>query len=182
MAAPEYVPVKPMDDVRTYESPPRRPGSWLSTRPGDLLGENPQGDRFGNAGPDQGYALLLARRLTDKLHLQAGEAEDDAVAGCVAVAMKRASLLGRAPIIHDLTAAFTIWGFLDENPAAELVALRKPAFDQAAITLHYAERRRIVAAVREEALRKPHATIADEHNADWRALLDVSALEHAGHG
>ncbi len=96
--------------------------------------------------------------------------------------MKRASLLGRAPIIHDLTAAFTIWGFLDEKPAAELVAVRKPAFDQAAVTLHYAERRRIVAAVPDEALRKPHATIADEHKADWRALLDVSVLEHAGHG
>ena len=182
MAAPEYVPIKPMDDVRTYESPPRRPGSWLSTRPGDLARENPQGVRFGHPGPDQGYALLLANRFADKLHLQDGEAADDAIAGCVGVALKRASQFGRAPVIFDLTAAFTIWGFLSESPASALVTLRKRAFDEAAVPLHYAERLRIVAAVRDDALRKTHAEIADAHKADWQALLDVSVLEHAGHG
>ena len=63
MAAPEYVPVKPMDDVRTYESPPRRPDPWLAQRPGDLKTGQPRGVHFGNPGPDQGYALVLARRL-----------------------------------------------------------------------------------------------------------------------
>src|SRR5258706_12896819 len=130
MAAPEYVPVRPMDDVRTYESPPRRPGSWMSTRPGDLAGANPQGDHFGHPGPDQGYALLLAKRLCNKLHLEPGEEIDDVMAGCVGVALKRASLVGRAPVIYDLTAAYTVWGFFDEQPAAELVALRKTAFDE----------------------------------------------------
>jgi hypothetical protein len=178
MAAPEYVPVKPMDDVRTYESPPRRAGSWLATRPGDLRGENPHGDRFGHPGPDQGYALLLAKRLRDKLHLEAGEAEDDVIAGCVGVALKRASLLGRAPVIYDLTAAFTVWGYLDEKPSADLVALRKRAFDEVAVPLHYAERLRIVGAVRDDALRKLHTAIADDHARDWRALLDVGVLEH----
>ena len=124
MAAPEYVPVRPMDDVRTYESPPRRPGSWLSTRPGDLQGNSPHGDRFGNPGPDQGYALLLAKRLSDRLHLEPGEKVDDVMAGCVGVALKRASLLGRAPVIYDLTAAYTVWGYLDDKPATELVSLR----------------------------------------------------------
>jgi hypothetical protein len=177
MAAPEYVPVKPMDDVRTYESPPRRPGSWLATRPGDLRGENPHGDRFGNPGPDQGYALVLARRLSERLHLEAGEQEDDVVAGCVGVALKRASLLGRAPVIHDLTAAYTIWGYLDAKAPDELVALRRRAFDEVALPLHYTERHRIVAAVRDDGLRTLHTAIADAHEADWRALLDVKALE-----
>jgi hypothetical protein len=182
MAAPEYVPVKPMDDVRTYESPPRRPGSWLATRPGDLQGENPHGDRFGNPGPDQGYAFLLAKRLANRLHLESGEALDDVMAGCVGVALKRASLLGRAPVIYDLTAAYTVWGYLDESPVAELVQLRKKAFDEVALPLHYTERHRIVAAVRDDTLRKLHTAIADDHAADWRALLDVDALEHASHG
>ena len=48
--------------------------------------------------------------------------------------------------------------------------------------LHYTERHRIVAAVRDDALRKLHTAIADDHEADWRALLDVKALEHASHG
>jgi len=57
MAAPEYVPVKPMDDVRAYESPPRRPDPWKAVRPGDLHGSQPRGDGLGSPGPDQGYAL-----------------------------------------------------------------------------------------------------------------------------
>jgi hypothetical protein len=182
MAAPEYVPVKPMDDVRTYESPPRRPGSWLAVRPGDLRGNNPHGDRFGNPGPDQGYALVLAKRLRDRLQLEPGEDVDDVIAGSVGVALKRASLLGRAPLIHDLTAAYTVWGYLDEHPDAELVALRRKAFTKTALPLHYSERQRIVAAVHDDVLRKMHAAIAEDHEADWRALLDVTALEPAGHG
>jgi hypothetical protein len=175
MAAPEYVPVKPMDDVRTYESPPRRPGSWMPRRPGDLHGENPRGVRFGHPGPDQGYAFGLAKRLADRLHLEEGEALDDVIAGCVGVGLKRASLLGRAPIIHDMTAAYTVWGYLDENPDPELVATRKVAFEEVAVPLHYAERQWIVAAVRDEPLRQPHTVIADQHARDWRALLDADA-------
>jgi hypothetical protein len=181
MAAPEYVPVNPMDDVRTYESPPRRPGSWRATRPGDLHGENPRGGHFGNPGPDQGYALVLAKRTCDRLHLEHGEKVDDVIAGCVGVALKRASLLGRAPVIHDLTAAYTVWGYLDEKPPPDLVALRKDAFDEVALPLHYAERQRIVAAVRGDALRKLHTAIAEDHAVNWRALLDVDELEPAGH-
>lgn len=181
MAAPEYVPVKPIDDVRTYESPPRRPDPWLAGRPGDFVGHNPRGVLFGDPGPDQGYALGLAKRLVDKVRLQAGERLDDAVAGCVAVGLRRASLFGRAPIIHDLTAAYTLWGFFNASPAVELLAVRKAAFDQAAIPLHYVERRRIVAAVREDALRRTPAKIASDHAADWRSLIDVDVLT-AVHG
>ena len=182
MAAPEYVPVKPMDDVRTYESPPRRPDPWIPRRPGELRGENPRGASFGDPGPDQGYGLGLAKRLADQLELQHGEELDDVIAGCVGVGLKRASLFGRAPIIHDFTAAFAIWGYLDQQPDAALLKLRKSAFDQCAIPVHYGERRRIVAAVRNDALRRPHAAIADHHATDWRALLDPSALEPAAHG
>ena len=30
-------------------------------------------------------------------------------------------MFSRAPVVHDLTIAFTIWGFLDAQPPAELV-------------------------------------------------------------
>src|SRR5947207_480834 len=116
MAAPEYVPVKPMDDVRTYESPPRRPDPWLPRRPGDLKAGQPRGVHFGNHGPDQGYALVLAQRLRDQIRLEHDESIDDAIQGVVPIALKRASLLGRAPVIYDLVIGFTVWGFLDEIP------------------------------------------------------------------
>ena len=171
MAAPEYVPVKPMDDVRTYESPPRRPDPWIPRRPGEVHGENPRG-----------YGIMLAKRLSDRLHLQHGEALDDVVAGCLGVGLKRASLLGRAPVIHDFTAAFTMWGFLDPQPPAHLVQLRTPAFAEVARPAHYGERRRIVAAARNDQLRQPHTVIADRYATDWRGLLDTAVLEHTAHG
>jgi len=177
MAAPEYVPVKPMDDVRTYESPPRRPDPWLARRPGEVHGSNPHGASFGDQGPDQGYGLMLAKRLADQLHLQSGEALNDVIEGCLGVALKRASLFGRAPIIHDFTAAYTIWGYLHAQPDAELVRLRRSLFGEVALAEHYLEKRRIVAAVRDDALRQPHAAIAEQHRADWRTLLDTSVFE-----
>ncbi|HEV3226459.1 MAG TPA: hypothetical protein VGZ52_06485 [Acidimicrobiales bacterium] len=182
MAAPEYVPVKPMDDVRTYESPPRRPGSWLAQRPGDLKGETPRGKRFGNPGPDQGYGLVLGKRLADQLRLHEGEQLDDVVEGALAVALRRASILGRAPVIHDFTVAYCVYGFLEEHPNPLLLEIRRRAFGEVAVPAHYAERQRIGAAVREEALRMPHAAVIDAHTRDWRALLDVDVLTPAGHG
>ena len=118
MAAPAYVPRKAIDDTRIYTSPPRRPGPWLPGPPGRAARTaSPRGERLGSPGPDQGFALTLAERFRGQLALRPGEHEDDAIAGCLAVALKRASLFGRAPVIHDLTIAFTLWGFLDEQAA-----------------------------------------------------------------
>jgi hypothetical protein len=170
MAAPEYVPEDRRKVLRAYESPPRRLGSWRPERPGDLLGGQPRGTYLGNQGPDQGYLLALADRFKGKLTLTEGEHEDDALAGAVGIALKRASLFGRAPVIHDLTVALTIWGFLGTAPP-ELVRLRKPRFEEAANPLHYAEQRRIVDAVPEDVLRRSPAEIAEAHQRDWRSLL-----------
>lgn len=163
-----------MDAPRSYSSPPRRPESWLVDRPADLQTPQPHGDRMGNQGPDQGYMLSLARRFEGKLHLQAGEHEDDVIAGCTAVALKRASLFGRAPVIHDLTAAFTIWGFLDEQPDDELVALRRKLFAEVANSHHYPEQRAIADAVPDQALHQPHSAIAAVHRNGWRDLLELT--------
>ncbi len=96
---------------------------------------------------------------------------DDAVAGSVALAMKRAALLGRAPVVHDLTAAFTIFGFLDADPPGDLVTWRRNAFAEIASHHHYLERRELVDLVPDELLRKPHGEIERLHRADWRQLL-----------
>jgi hypothetical protein len=170
VAAPEYVPVDKTRPVRAYESPPRRPAPWLADRPGELPKGQPRGDRLGNQGPDQGYVLRLVRRFEGKLTLTAGEHERDALAGAVAVALKRASLLGRAPIIHDLTVALTIWGFLGAAPD-ELVALRKPLFEEVWHPYQYADQRRIADLVPDAALRMAPQQVTEAHRRDWRSLL-----------
>ena len=60
--------------------------------------------------------MTIAKRLAPKVRLQGRERLDDAVRGCVGIALRRASLFSRAPVVHDVTLAFTIWGFFDENP------------------------------------------------------------------
>jgi hypothetical protein len=127
---------------------------------------------LGSQGPDLGYALTLARTITDRLVLAEGEHLDDVVSGCTAVAMKRASLFGRAPVIHDLTVAFTIWGYLGEAPD-DLVEFRRPLFAEVASPHHWAERRRIVDMVRDEVLRRPHDRLHNGTATDWRRLLHV---------
>jgi hypothetical protein len=154
MAAPEYVPKPKYEQVHSYESPPWRPEHWFPRRPGELDGPQPRGPRLGHPGPDQGYALKLARRFEGRLVLTPGEDEQDAIAGCVAVANKRASLFGRAPVIHDLTVAFTIWGFLEEADP-DLVQLRKRYFQGVAHPHHYTERLRIADLVPVSTLKLP---------------------------
>ena len=171
MAAPEHVPVDDNQPVRGYESPPRRAESWRPHRPGEVIeGGQPRGERLGNQGPDQGYMLSLARRFEGTLMLTPGEHEKDALAGSVAVALKRASLYGRAPVVHDLTIALTIWGFLGEAPD-DLVQLRRPLFEEVWHPHHYAELRQLVDLVPEGSLRLTPAQVTDEHRADWRSLL-----------
>jgi hypothetical protein len=174
MAAPEFVPMSPTTSVRAYESPPRRAGQWRADRPGEVVDDGqPRGASMGSPGPDQGYVLGLARRFSGRLTLVDGEHEADAIAGCVPIALKRASLYGRAPLIHDLTAAFTVWGFLDDPPVAELVAARRPLFAEVGHHHHYAERRRLADAVPAAVLRQPHAAIEAQHRTDWRSCLTI---------
>src|SRR5436190_19114405 len=116
MAAPDFVPPVMADKPRpTLPIPPA--GRWVATRPADLPSAQPRGRRLGSPGPDQGYALLLVQRFHGKLALASGEDEHDAIAGAVAVAMRRASIFGRAPILADLELALGLFGFLDDAPA-----------------------------------------------------------------
>jgi hypothetical protein len=85
------------------------------------------------------------------------------------VALRRASLFGRAPVVFDLELAFGVWGFLDDAPA-DLVAYRRPRFQSAAH--HYWDRRQIVDAVPESTLRMQPADVRSRL-ADWRSLLLV---------
>jgi hypothetical protein len=173
MAAPDYVPVPTDDKARVYTSPPWRAEPWMADRPAELDGRQPLGPRLGSPGPDQGYAMKLAAQFQGKLVLTPGEHEGDALAGCLAIAMRRASLFGRAPTVHDLTVALTIWGFLAEPPV-ELAALRRQIFAGVASTHHYAERRAIVDGVPAELLKLSPAEVATVASTDPRRLLAVA--------
>jgi hypothetical protein len=128
---------------------------------------------MGYQGPDQGYALRLAEHFRDKLRPQAHEQAADAVAGCLGIALRRASMFGRAPTVHDLTVAFTIWGWLDSSPPAELLAQRRECFAEVAHAGHESERRLIVDAVPEATLRRPHADVVASYPGRWQELLGV---------
>lgn len=115
---------------------------------------------------------MLARQYEGRLFLTPGEHEADAVAGCTGVALKRASIFGRAPVLPDLTVAFTVWGFLSQAPD-ELVELRRGLFAEVAHPHHYTERRNIVDMVPETTLRKTPQDVAEAHQRDWRSLLTL---------
>lgn len=166
MAAPDYVPVPLSDKARVGEVlPPAR--RWTATRPADLQGRQPDGHMLGKPGPDQGYGLALAQKFAGRLHVVAGETEADAIAGCTAVALRRASMFGRAPVIYDLDLAFELWGFLGDAPD-DLVAFRKALFAGAAH--HYVQQREIADQVPESTLRLTAAEVRGRLG-EWRSLL-----------
>ncbi|MBW3610786.1 MAG: hypothetical protein KY438_04570 [Actinobacteria bacterium] len=171
MAAPEYVPTNPAQQPRRGLPLPPAP-SWRADRPADLGPAQPVGAALGHPGPDQGYALKLARHFEQRLVLAEGEHADDAVLGCLGVALRRASIFGRAPVIHDLEMAFTLWGFLGDAPA-ELVELRRRRFQ--ALEHHYEEQRAIAEQVPEATLRLTPAQLEARWPGEWRELLGVAA-------
>lgn len=174
MAAPKFTPSPVVDVTRTYESPDFVPGPWVPVRPGDIEGFQPSGDRLGYQGPDQGYALKLASGFNERLQLQPGEKARDAIAGCLGVATRRASLFGRAPVVHDLTIAFTIWGFLGRRNADELLEMRRPLFAGLGHGHHYTEVRAIADRVPESTLRMSPQEVEAAYPAKWRDLLGLS--------
>ena len=167
MPQPEYVPVRAADEVRPVERlpPPRR---WKPDRPGDLATPGP-GRYMGVPGPDQGYALRLARQFHGLLTLTEGEHEEDAIAGCLGVALKRAALFGRAPVVHDLELAFVLFGYAQDSPA-DLVEFRRPLFRGAGH--EYWDQRAITDLVPESSLQLS-AEEAHDRLGSWRSLINA---------
>ncbi|NNE11921.1 MAG: hypothetical protein HKN41_06690 [Ilumatobacter sp.] len=170
MAAPKYAPSGDQSSPY-YRSPDVVPDSWRPERPGVVDGLQPAGPLLGAHGPDQGYALTLAERMAPKLHLGERERVDDATRGCLGIALRRASMYSRAPVVHDVRIAFTIWGFFDPEPPAELLARRHELFEGVGyVNHHYAEGRRIADLVPEATLRMTPAQVEAAYPARWREL------------
>jgi hypothetical protein len=138
-----------------------------------LPGRQPEGERLGTPGPDQGYALKLARRYEGRLTLLDGEHESDALAGATAIATKRSGLFGRAPVLQDVTVGLVVWGFLDDGVDAELAGIRPGWFDEVHLRHNYSDLRRIADSAPEDVLRLQLAEIERRHADDWRSCLDL---------
>jgi hypothetical protein len=168
MSAPRFAPTA---DSPYYSSPDVVPDAWSPERPGEIEGPQPAGPRLGSQGPDQGFALTIAQRLVPSLVLQPGERADDAVRGCLGIALRRASMYSRAPVVHDVRLAFTIWGFFLASPPADLLARRRELFEGVGkVTHHYAEGRRIADLVPESTLRLTPDTAASLMPLAWPDL------------
>jgi hypothetical protein len=79
-------------------------------------------------------------------------------------------LYGRAPVVHDLYLALSLWGFLSDAPPADQVAVRRELFVGVGNVHHYKEGRAIADMVPESTLRMSPERVASESPASWRAL------------
>lgn len=146
----------------------------MADRPGEVVGsEAPAGPGLGYQGPDQGYALKLAERFAGRLALATGERDEDALAGCVAVALRRASMFGRAPVMHDVRLALELFGFLDEAVDADLVAWRRDRFAGSAGHHGYHVKLRLADLVPTDTLRLTPAAVAGARTDNWRTALGL---------
>lgn len=169
MSQPKYVHVTESDEVRPVDRlPASRP--WTQSRVAELTRPGqPKGRMFGSQGPDQGYALHLAELFEHDLVLSPGESQEDAIAGCVEVAMCRSSLYGRAPVKADLEHAFALFGYLGGAPD-DLVATRSVLFN--GCVDDYWARRLITSSVPEATMRLTPAQVR-ERLGEWRSLIDA---------
>lgn len=173
MTQPNFVPITDADQVR----PALRledSGPWVQDRPAELrFPVRRQGRQVGAPGPDQGYALRLARRAETHLVLRDGESAEDAVVGTALLGARRAAMLGRAPTVYDIDAVLALWGFRDPEAPEELVALRRRAFAGAAHD--YVAQRELVDRVPEETLSmRPEEIAAAVSSGAWAALVGNS--------
>ena len=146
----------------------------MPDRPGEVVGEGqPVGQALGVQGPDQGYALTLAHRLVPELKLAEGEHVEDVVAAGVSVALRRAALYGRAPVVHDLRVAFGAFGYLDDAPE-QLIEHRRPLTAGLGHHHHYVESRHLATSVPETTLRMTPEAVRAKVATDWRTLLGSS--------
>ena len=138
-----------MGDLPRRTDQPGPPRRWSPRRVGELgsPADVPVGGRFGNPGPDAGYALTLLDER--EIATTAGEHRRDAVAAIAAVMKARAAAFGRAPVIGDAEVAEVILGYAGpERPG--LAARRAAAI--AGLAHHAAASRPLVAAIDREAL------------------------------
>jgi hypothetical protein len=115
--------------------------------------------------------LVLAERMRPRIKVTTGESIDDAIQGCIGIALRRASHFGRAPVVHDLDIALTMWGYFLDTPPADLVSVRTRLFAGVAnVVHHYVEARTIVDMVPQSTIIMTPDAVRKAMPNSWRAL------------
>lgn len=137
--------------VPGVHTPPAR--AWVPDRPGDEVANGqPHGPMLGVPGPNVGYALTLAERMSGDLAIAPHEHVSDALSVISELAMKRAASFGRAPVIYDLECAGLVLGYLG-GCTPDFAAWRTAAVE--GCHEHYPRCRAICDAVDLDTLRLP---------------------------
>jgi hypothetical protein len=177
MTQPKFTPIMEQHEVREVQRI-GVPAPWSPHRPGESrpTPKPVQQAGLGVPGPDQGYALELATHFEGGLALEPDERSEDVMAGAVAIAMRRASIFGRAPIRSDIELALGLFGYLSRDepvpPSDDLIALRRERFSGAAHD--YWGRRALAESVPETSLRLSVEALIkklDEEPGIWRELV-----------
>jgi hypothetical protein len=176
MTQPKFAPITEQHEVREVQRI-GAPAPWTPHRPGEHR-PGPELARkagLGVPGPNQGYALELAKRFEGRLALGPGEHAEDVLAGAVAIALCRAAIFGRAPVAADIELALELFGYLpraDGRPTpSDLLPFRHERF--AGADHDYWRRRALADEVPEATLRLSPAALAellDREPGSWREL------------
>ncbi len=171
MTQPKFAPILPDDEVRAL-SKLAAPEPWTADRPAAFRADPGAARKVGrgSTGSDQGYALLLAERYGDRITLAEGEHADDVLCGAGVIAMRRASLFGRAPVAGDIELALRLFGFIG-GASEELTGARRSVFGGVA---HSYERQRELADL------VPESTLQMSASAFADALREDSSIVLAG--
>ncbi len=174
MTQPKFAPILPNVEVRDLHQLPV-PLPWQTHRPADFRPAPGAARRPGRgiAGPDQGYAMLLAERFGERLRLADGEHADDVLLGAVVIALHRAAMYGRAPVAADLELALNVFGYLD-GASEEVVEARREAFRGAAHD--YWRQRELADLVPESTLRMTPAAVAGELSENPGSFFELSGV------
>jgi hypothetical protein len=105
------------------------------------------GAGHGTPAPGEGFALTIAQREVAKLKFAHEHDRHDVETGVALVAAKRASLVGRGPILSDVQTALDIFGLRDAP-----VVDHELCVGFAGLAHSYAAQRRFVDAVTDEQL------------------------------
>jgi hypothetical protein len=124
---------------------PSKPGLQRSAHPGS-------GPGYGTPAPGEGFALTIAHRECAKLNFVHAHDRLDVELGVALVGAKRASLVGRGPILDDVHVAMGLFGLRASDAIDHELA--RPF---AGLAHSYVAQRRFVDAVNVEQLVAPVA-------------------------
>lgn len=175
MTQPKFAPILPDDEVRDLYKLPV-PVEWRPHRPADFRPAPGAARRLGLgiAGPDQGYALLLAEHIAPRVVLADGEHLGDVLRGAAVIALRRSAMYGRAPVTADLELALNVFGYLG-GATEEMVEVRKGVF--LGVAHDYWREREVADLLPEATLRMKPDEVADRIAEEPASFYELSGIE-----